>query len=88
MASYKTLKVIGERLNSTLQSTCSAWGAISNSMGMRQLALSHGDKRSETGWSRAARPWDARLRWTKWATYSQFAMGRQRTGTDCDGESS
>jgi hydantoinase/carbamoylase family amidase len=41
---YKTLKVNGERLNSTLQSTCTSWGALSNSTGMRRLALSREDK--------------------------------------------
>jgi acetylornithine deacetylase/succinyl-diaminopimelate desuccinylase-like protein len=41
---FKALKINGERLNSTLQSTCSSWGAISNSTGMRRLALSQEDK--------------------------------------------
>lgn len=41
---YKTLKVNGERLNETLQSTCTSWGALANSTGMRRLALSEEDK--------------------------------------------
>jgi acetylornithine deacetylase/succinyl-diaminopimelate desuccinylase-like protein len=41
---HKPLKVNGERLNNTLQSTCSSWGALSNSTGMRRLALSQEDK--------------------------------------------
>jgi hypothetical protein len=41
---YEGLKVNGERLNATLQSTCTTWGALSNSAGMRRLALSQEDK--------------------------------------------
>ena len=40
---YKNLKVNGERLNRTLQSTCTLWGALANSTGMRRLALSEED---------------------------------------------
>lgn len=39
-----TLRVNGKRLNETLQSTCTTWGALSNSTGMRRLALSQEDK--------------------------------------------
>jgi acetylornithine deacetylase/succinyl-diaminopimelate desuccinylase-like protein len=38
------LKINSERLNSTLQSTCTAYGALANSPGMRRLALSQEDK--------------------------------------------
>ncbi|RDW67824.1 Zn-dependent exopeptidase-1 [Coleophoma cylindrospora] len=38
------LKINGDRLNSTLQSTCSSWGAIVNSTGMRRLTLTQEDK--------------------------------------------
>lgn len=43
MASSK-LKINSERLNATLQMTCTSWGALSNSTGMRRLALSQEDK--------------------------------------------
>jgi len=42
--SNQALKVIGERLNLTLQSTCSRYGALANTTGMRRLALSQEDK--------------------------------------------
>jgi len=42
--SFKGLRVNGGRLNSTLQTTCSSWGAIPSSTGMRRLALSQEDK--------------------------------------------
>lgn len=38
------LRVNGERLNSTLQSTCTSWGALSNSEGMCRLTCSQEDK--------------------------------------------
>jgi acetylornithine deacetylase/succinyl-diaminopimelate desuccinylase-like protein len=38
------LKINGERLNSTLQSTCSQWGALSTGTGMRRLTLTEEDK--------------------------------------------
>lgn len=41
---YPLLRINGERLNSTLQTTCTRWGASSNSTGMRRLALSQEDK--------------------------------------------
>jgi acetylornithine deacetylase/succinyl-diaminopimelate desuccinylase-like protein len=41
---YEMLKINGDRLNNHLQSTCSSWGAIPNSTGMRRLALSEDDK--------------------------------------------
>jgi hypothetical protein len=41
---YRTLKIDGERLNSTIQSTCTAWGALPDSTGMRRLSLSKEDK--------------------------------------------
>ncbi|KAG0650614.1 L-N-carbamoylase [Hyphodiscus hymeniophilus] len=41
---YATLKVNGKRLNETLQSTCTSWGALPNSTGMRRLALTQEDK--------------------------------------------
>lgn len=44
MSSYKNIRINGDRLNSTLQSTCTSWGALSNSTGMRRLALSQEDK--------------------------------------------
>ncbi|KAG4435899.1 hypothetical protein IFR05_008630 [Cadophora sp. M221] len=44
MAPYQNIRINGDRLNSTLQTTCSSWGALSNSTGMRRLALSHEDK--------------------------------------------
>ncbi|KAL3424727.1 N-carbamoyl-L-amino acid hydrolase [Phlyctema vagabunda] len=44
MAENKMLKINGDRLNSTLQTTCSSWGAITNSTGMRRLTLSQEDK--------------------------------------------
>ncbi|CZR50842.1 related to N-carbamoyl-L-amino acid hydrolase [Phialocephala subalpina] len=39
-----TLRINGKRLNETLQSTCTTWGALSNSTGMRRLALSQEDR--------------------------------------------
>ncbi|KAJ4369873.1 hypothetical protein N0V83_005637 [Neocucurbitaria cava] len=39
-----SLKINGDRLNGTLQETCSQWGALSASTGMCRLALSHEDK--------------------------------------------
>ncbi|KAF4635454.1 hypothetical protein G7Y89_g2639 [Cudoniella acicularis] len=42
--SFKELRTNGERLNAILQSTCTSWGALSNSTGMRRLALSSEDK--------------------------------------------
>ena len=44
MSSYKNIRINGDRLNSTLQSTRTSWGALSNSTGMRRLALSQEDK--------------------------------------------
>ncbi|KAH9218958.1 hypothetical protein DL95DRAFT_331656 [Leptodontidium sp. 2 PMI_412] len=44
MASYQNIRINGDRLNSTLQATCTSWGALSNSTGMRRLALSQEDK--------------------------------------------
>jgi hypothetical protein len=41
---HKTLRINGDRLNNTLQSTCTSWGALSNSTGMRRLSLSQEDK--------------------------------------------
>ncbi|RDW73946.1 Zn-dependent exopeptidase-3 [Coleophoma crateriformis] len=41
---YADLRINGDRLNSTLQSTCSSWGAIVNSTGMRRLTLTQEDK--------------------------------------------
>lgn len=38
------LKINSKRLNETLQSTCSEWGAIPNSTGMRRLTLTQEDK--------------------------------------------
>lgn len=38
------LRINGDRLNSTLQSTCTSWGALPNSTGMRRLALSQEDR--------------------------------------------
>ncbi|KAH7073570.1 hypothetical protein BKA63DRAFT_35999 [Paraphoma chrysanthemicola] len=38
------LKINGERLNSTLQSTCSQWGALSTGTGMCRLTLTEEDK--------------------------------------------
>ncbi len=43
MASSK-IRINSDRLNATLQTTCSSWGAISSSTGMRRLALSAEDK--------------------------------------------
>ncbi len=42
--SNQALKVNGERLNLNLQSTCSRYGALANTSGMRRLALSQEDK--------------------------------------------
>ncbi|TVY48979.1 N-carbamoyl-L-amino-acid hydrolase [Lachnellula occidentalis] len=42
--SHSALRINGQRLNSSLQSTCSSWGAITNSTGMRRLALSEEDR--------------------------------------------
>jgi hypothetical protein len=42
--STETLRINGQRLNTTLQSTCSSWGALLKSTGMRRLALSQEDK--------------------------------------------
>jgi hydantoinase/carbamoylase family amidase len=41
---YQKIQINGERLNQTLQSTCTSWGALANSTGMRRLALSQEDK--------------------------------------------
>jgi acetylornithine deacetylase/succinyl-diaminopimelate desuccinylase-like protein len=38
------LKIDGDRLNATLQSTCSQWGALSNGTGMCRLTLTREDK--------------------------------------------
>ncbi|TVY78443.1 N-carbamoyl-L-amino-acid hydrolase [Lachnellula suecica] len=38
------LQINSQRLNDSLQSTCTSWGAITNSTGMRRLALSEEDK--------------------------------------------
>jgi acetylornithine deacetylase/succinyl-diaminopimelate desuccinylase-like protein len=38
------LKINGDRLNSTLQSTCSQWGALSTGTGMCRLTLTDEDK--------------------------------------------
>jgi acetylornithine deacetylase/succinyl-diaminopimelate desuccinylase-like protein len=38
------LKVNSERLNNTLQHTCTQYGAIPNSTGMRRLTLDQSDK--------------------------------------------
>jgi acetylornithine deacetylase/succinyl-diaminopimelate desuccinylase-like protein len=43
MASSK-LHINSKRLNENLQMTCTSWGALSNSPGMRRLALSKDDK--------------------------------------------
>ncbi|KAG9238324.1 hypothetical protein BJ875DRAFT_451287 [Amylocarpus encephaloides] len=40
----KAPKINADRLDSTLQTTCSTWGALSESTGMRRLALSNEDK--------------------------------------------
>ena len=45
MASYRELRINGDRLNNTIQTTCSSWGALAGSAtGMRRLALSQEDK--------------------------------------------
>ncbi|TKA65880.1 hypothetical protein B0A49_06827 [Cryomyces minteri] len=44
MAGHKALRINGTRLNETLQSTCTQWGALSSSTGMRRLTLSQADK--------------------------------------------
>ncbi|KAF2878483.1 hypothetical protein BDV95DRAFT_479716 [Massariosphaeria phaeospora] len=45
MSSAPALRINADRLNSTLQSTCTQWGALSApSTGMRRLALSQEDK--------------------------------------------
>ncbi len=44
MATYQNIRINGGRLNETLQSTCTSWGALSNSTGMRRLALSEEDR--------------------------------------------
>lgn len=41
---YQKLRINSDRLNSTLHSTCTSWGALSNSTGMRRLSLSQEDK--------------------------------------------
>jgi hypothetical protein len=38
------LKINADRLNSTLQSTCSQWGALSSGTGMCRLTLTREDK--------------------------------------------
>jgi len=38
------IRIDAERLNHTIQETCTKWGAIPNSTGMRRLALSQEDK--------------------------------------------
>jgi acetylornithine deacetylase/succinyl-diaminopimelate desuccinylase-like protein len=38
------VSVNGSRLNASIQDTCSRWGAIPSSTGMRRLALSQEDK--------------------------------------------
>ena len=50
MTSYHELRIDGDRLNHTLQTTCSSWGALAGSAtGMRRLALSQEDKEVR-GW--------------------------------------
>jgi acetylornithine deacetylase/succinyl-diaminopimelate desuccinylase-like protein len=45
MAAYRGLRINGDRLNNTIQSTCKSWGALAGgSTGMRRLALSQEDK--------------------------------------------
>ena len=44
MAAYRGLRINGDRLNNTLQSTSTSWGALAASTGMRRLALSPEDK--------------------------------------------
>ena len=44
MATYRGLRINGDRLNHTIQSTCTSWGSLANSTGMRRLALSQEDK--------------------------------------------
>lgn len=39
-----SLRVNSSRLNETLQSTCTSWGALSNSTGMCRLTLTQEDK--------------------------------------------
>lgn len=41
---HPNLRINAERLNSTLQETCTSWGALPNSTGMGRLALSQADK--------------------------------------------
>jgi acetylornithine deacetylase/succinyl-diaminopimelate desuccinylase-like protein len=38
------LEINGDRLNSTIQSTCSQWGALSTGTGMCRLTLTREDK--------------------------------------------
>jgi acetylornithine deacetylase/succinyl-diaminopimelate desuccinylase-like protein len=38
------LKINGDRLNTTLQDTCSQWGALSTGTGMCRLTLTRADK--------------------------------------------
>ena len=38
------IRINVDRLNDTIQETCTKWGAIPNSTGMRRLALSQEDK--------------------------------------------
>ncbi|KUJ22532.1 amidase [Mollisia scopiformis] len=45
MTDRSSLRINADRLNETLQSTCTSWGALANSTGMRRLALSQEDKR-------------------------------------------
>lgn len=40
------LRINGERLNSTLQSTCSQWGALQTGTGMCRLTLTQEDKKA------------------------------------------
>ncbi|KAK5162463.1 hypothetical protein LTR04_003699 [Oleoguttula sp. CCFEE 6159] len=44
MVGHKALRINGTRLNETLQSTCTQWGALSSSTGIRRLTLSQADK--------------------------------------------
>lgn len=44
MMSSPKLKINGDRLNSTLQDTCSQWGALSTGTGMCRLTLTQEDK--------------------------------------------
>jgi acetylornithine deacetylase/succinyl-diaminopimelate desuccinylase-like protein len=45
MMTSSKLKINGDRLNSTLQETCSQWGALSSGTGMCRLTLTAEDKK-------------------------------------------